>query len=149
AMEGMFAFFLESAMVGAVVWGEKRLGPRNHFLATLGVALGSWISGYFILTTNAFMQHPVAYTTAHDDSLRLDNFAAFLLNPWGLIMFLHNQWAALVTGAFVVAAVGALYALRGRHDQQASLYLRSGTLVGLIACMLVAFPTGDAQAKMV
>jgi cytochrome d ubiquinol oxidase subunit I len=149
AMEGMFAFFLESAMVGAVVWGEKRLGPRNHFLATLGVALGSWISGYFILTTNAFMQHPVGYTTAPDGSLRLDNFAAFLLNPWGLIMFLHNQCAALVTGSFVVAAVGALYALRGRHDQQASLYLRSGTLVGLIACMLVAFPTGDAQAKIV
>jgi cytochrome d ubiquinol oxidase subunit I len=149
AMEGMFAFFLESAMVGAVVWGEKRLGPRNHFLATLGVALGSWISGYFILTTNAFMQHPAGYTVAHDGSLRLDNFAAFLLNPWGLIMFLHNQCAALVTGSFVVAAVGALYALRGRHDQQASLYLRSGTFVGLIACMLVAFPTGDAQAKIV
>ena len=47
AMEGMFAFFLESAMVGAMVWGEKRLGPRNHFLATLGVALGSWLSGLF------------------------------------------------------------------------------------------------------
>src|SRR3984957_17736565 len=58
AMEGMFAFFLESAMIGAMVWGEKRLGPRNHFLATLGVAMGSWLSGYFILTTNAFMQHP-------------------------------------------------------------------------------------------
>ena len=29
AMEGMFAFFLESAMVGALVWGEKRLRPRE------------------------------------------------------------------------------------------------------------------------
>ena len=47
AMEGMFAFFLESAMIGAMVWGEKRLGPRKHFLATLGVALGSWLSGLF------------------------------------------------------------------------------------------------------
>ena len=43
AMEGMFAFFLESAMIGAMVWGEKRLGPRKHFLAILGVALGSWL----------------------------------------------------------------------------------------------------------
>jgi cytochrome d ubiquinol oxidase subunit I len=149
AMEGMFAFFLESAMVGAMVWGEKRLGPRSHFLATLGVAVGSWISAYFILTTNAFMQHPVGYTTAPDGSLRLDNLAAFLLNPWGLIMFLHNQSAALVTGSFVVAAVGALYVLRGRHAEQASLYLRTGTLVGLISCLLVAFPTGDAQAKLI
>src|SRR6266850_828377 len=38
AMEGMFAFLLESAFVGALVWGETRLGPRKHFVAALGVA---------------------------------------------------------------------------------------------------------------
>src|SRR6185437_8454475 len=48
AMEGMFAFFLESAFVGALIWGEKRLGPRGHFAAAIAVALGSWLSGYFI-----------------------------------------------------------------------------------------------------
>ncbi|HUO09150.1 MAG TPA: cytochrome ubiquinol oxidase subunit I [Phycisphaerae bacterium] len=149
AMEGLFAFFLESAMVGAMVWGEKRLGPWNHFLATVGVALGSWLSAYFILTTNAFMQHPVGYTAAADGTLRLADFAAFLLNPWALIMFLHNQCAALVTGSFVVASVGALYALRGRHAEQASIFLRTGTAVGLVAAVLVAFPSGDRQAKMV
>jgi cytochrome bd ubiquinol oxidase subunit I len=51
AMEGMFAFFLESAFIGALIWGEKRLGPRNHFLAAVGVATGSWVSGFFILVT--------------------------------------------------------------------------------------------------
>ena len=61
AMEGMFAFFLESAFVGALIWGEKRLGPRGHFAAAIAVAVGSWISGYFILVTNSFMQHPVGY----------------------------------------------------------------------------------------
>src|ERR1700688_3960799 len=108
AMEGMFAFFLESAMVGAMVWGEKRLGPRNHFLTVLGVALGSWLSGYFILVTNAFMQHPVGYALAADGTLRLADLQAFLLNPWALVVFLHNQTAAVVTGSFVVAGVGAL-----------------------------------------
>src|SRR5450432_2778849 len=140
AMEGMFAFFLESALIGAMVWGEKRLGPRNHFLATVGVALGSWLSGYFILVTNAFMQHPVGYSTAADGPLQLASLADFLLNPWAMIMFLHNQCAAVVTGSFVVAAVGALYALRGRHAEQASLFLKTGTLVGLFSCLLVAFP---------
>src|SRR5512139_3737425 len=48
AMEGMFAFLLESAFIGALVWGEKRLGARLHFLAAVGVATGSWLSGYFI-----------------------------------------------------------------------------------------------------
>src|SRR3974390_2505500 len=73
AMEGMFAFFLESAFVGALVWGEKRLGPRYHFLAALGVATGSWLSGFFILVTNAFMQHPTGYAVAPDGSLALSN----------------------------------------------------------------------------
>jgi cytochrome d ubiquinol oxidase subunit I len=61
AMESMFAFFLESAFVGALIWGEKRLGQKYHFVTALAVALGSWLSGFFILVTNAFMQHPVGY----------------------------------------------------------------------------------------
>jgi len=149
AMEGMFAFFLESAFVGALIWGERRLGPRYHFLAALAVALGSWLSGYFILVTNAFMQHPVGHRIQADGSLAIDSIGAYLLNRWAWVQFAHNQMAALVTGSFVVAAIGAFYALRGLHPVQARLYLRAGTLVALIASVLVAFPTGDQQAKMV
>jgi len=149
AMEGMFAFFLESAFVGALIWGEKRLGPRYHFMAAAAVALGSWLSGYFILVTNAFMQHPVGHRIEADGSLGIASFRAYLLNPWAWVQFAHNQMAALVTGSFVVASIGALYALRRMHPTQARLYLRAGTLVGLIASLLVAFPTGDQQAKMV
>jgi cytochrome d ubiquinol oxidase subunit I len=65
------------------------------------------------------------------------------------VQFAHNQLAAVVTGSFVVAAIGAFYALRGLHPVQARLYLGAGTFVGLIASLLVAFPTGDQQAKMV
>jgi cytochrome d ubiquinol oxidase subunit I len=148
-MEGMFAFFLESAFIGALVWGEKRLGPRYHFLATLAVAVGSWLSAYFILVTNAFMQHPVGYYVEADGSLGIDSFSAYLFNPWVRVQFAHNQMAALVTGSFVVAAVGAFYCLRGLHLIQAQMYLRHGTFVGLIASLLVAFPTGDQQAKLV
>ncbi|HEU0037887.1 MAG TPA: cytochrome ubiquinol oxidase subunit I, partial [Verrucomicrobiae bacterium] len=149
AMEGMFAFFLEGAFVGALIWGEKRLGPRYHFMAAVAVALGSWLSGYFILVTNAFMQHPVGYRIEADGSLGIASLSAYLLNPWAWVQFSHNQTAALVTGSFVVAAVGAFYALRGLHPTQARLYLRAGTFVGLIASLLVGFPTGDQQAKMV
>ena len=149
AMEGMFAFFLESAFIGALIWGEKRLGPRNHFLAAVGVAIGSWLSGLFILLTNAFMQHPVGYAVAANGTLALADVGAFLLNPWALVQYAHNQCAALVTGSFAVAAMGAFYTLRGTHPEQAKVYLNSGTLVGLVASLLVAFPTGDSQAKMV
>lgn len=149
AMEGMFAFFLESAFIGAFIWGEKRLGPKAHFLAAVGVATGSWLSGYFILVTNAFMQHPVGYGVAPDGSLYLTSISAFLLHGWAAVQFAHNQSAALVTGAFVISAVGAFYTLRGVHREQARLYLRAGTIVGLVAALAVAFPTGDLQAKMV
>src|SRR5262245_27216357 len=123
-MEGMFAFFLESAFVGALVWGEKRVGPRYHFLAAVAVAIGSRLSAYFIIVTNAFMQHPVGHRVEADGSLGIASPSAYLLNPWALVQFAHNQMAALVTGSFVVAAVGAFYRLRGIHTSQAREYLR-------------------------
>jgi cytochrome d ubiquinol oxidase subunit I len=148
AMEGMFAFFLESAFVGALIWGERRLGPRAHFAAAVAVATGSWLSGYFILVTNSFMQHPVGYKL-ENGILGIASLSEFLLNPWAFIQFLHNQTAALVTGSFAITAVGAFYTLRGLHPMQAKIYLRSGTLVGLVASLIVAFPSGDQQAKLV
>ena len=117
AMEGMFAFLLESAFIGALVWGEQRLGPTKHFLAAVGVAVGSWLSAYFILVTNAFMQHPVGHAVGTDGTLVLADLRAYLLNEWALVQFAHNQAAALVTGTFAVAAVGAFYALRGAHTR--------------------------------
>jgi cytochrome d ubiquinol oxidase subunit I len=148
AMEGMFAFFLESAFVAALVFGEARLSRRRHFFAAVAVWAGSWLSGYFIVTTNAFMQHPVGHALM-DGVLVLDHPFQFLLNPWAIIEYLHTMAASVVTGTFVVSAVGAFYMLRGQHVEQASLYLKWGTRVGLIACVLVAFPTGDRQAKLV
>ena len=149
AMEGMFAFFLESAFVGALVFGEKRMHPRAQFWVAMLVFLGSWLSGYFILVTNAFMQHPAGYVTGPDGTLHVSDFAAYLLNPWAMVMYAHNMTAAVVTGSFVVAAVGAFYALRGVFAEQARLFLMNGTAVALVASLIVAYPTGDAQAKQV
>jgi cytochrome d ubiquinol oxidase subunit I len=149
AMEGMFAFFLESTFLGLLVWGEAKLGPRRHFLAAVALFLGSWLSGYFIIATNAFMQHPVGYLTAADGSLQLADFATYVLNPWALIQYLHNMAGSVVTGAFVVAAVGAFWTLRRSHGEQGRLNLKVGVLTGLVASVLVAFPTGDLQGKLV
>jgi cytochrome d ubiquinol oxidase subunit I len=62
AMEGVFSFFLESTFLGLLVFGEKRLGPRLHWLAAVLVFAGSWLSGFFIIATDAWMQNPVGYT---------------------------------------------------------------------------------------
>ena len=148
-MEGMFAFFLESTFLGLLLFGERKLGPRGHALAALALFLGSWLSGYFIVATNAFMQHPVGYLAAADGTLQLADFWTFLLNPWAIIQYLHNMMGAVVTGAVAVTAVGAYWTLRRAHPVQAALNLRLGVLAGLCASVLVAFPTGDLQGKLV
>src|SRR3954466_14485436 len=43
AMEGVFAFFLESSFLGLFLFGEKRFGPRVHWLAALMIFAGSWL----------------------------------------------------------------------------------------------------------
>ena len=70
AMEGMFAFFAESAFLGLFLFGEKRLGRVGHLAAAVMLFLGSWLSGYFIVATNAFMQHPVGHRIGPDRQAR-------------------------------------------------------------------------------
>jgi cytochrome d ubiquinol oxidase subunit I len=149
AMEGLFAFFLESSFLGLLVFGERRLGRRGHFLAALALFVGSWLSGYFIICTNAFMQHPTGHAVAADGTLQLADFWAFLLNPWALAQYAHNMVASVVTASFVVTAVGAYYALQDLHPDHAPRFLRIGVIAGLVSSVLVAFPTGDQQAKLV
>lgn len=149
AMEGMFAFFLESTFLGLLVWGEQRLGPRRHFGTAVALFLGSWLSGYFIVATDAFMQHPVGYAIAPDGTFQLAGFWAFLLNPWALVQYLHNMMGAVVTGSFAMAAVGAFWTLRGEFTEAARVSLRLGVASGLASSLLVAFPTGDLQGKLV
>jgi len=149
AMEGLFAFFLESTCLGLLLRGERRLGPRWHAAAALALFLGSWLSGYFIVATNAFMQHPVGHRVAADGSLQLADLGAFVLSRWALVEYAHTMTGAVVTGAFTVAAVGAFWTLQGRHLGQARIFLKAGVLAGLLGSVAAAFPTGDQQGKLV
>jgi cytochrome bd ubiquinol oxidase subunit I len=149
AMEGLFAFFLESSVLGLLVFGERKLGRTGHFLASVALFVGTWLSGYFIICTNAFMQHPVGHAIGANGALQLVDFRALLLNPWALAEYAHTMAATVVTASFVVVAVGSYYALQRIHLDQASRFLRVGTIAGLVASVLVATPTGDTQAKLV
>jgi len=147
AMEGVFAFFLESSFLGLFLFGEKKLGPKGHFVAAFMVFIGSWISGYFIIATNAWMQHPVAYELATDGSVQLTSYWGLLFNPWVGWQYTHNMIGAVITGAFAVTAVGAYYLLANRDVEYGKIFVRTGVIAGLISTILVAFPTGDGQGK--
>src|SRR5579862_5801853 len=93
AMEGVFSFFLESAFLGLLVFGEKRLGGRLHWLAAVMVFAGSWLSGFFIIATDAWMQHPVGYAVGANGEILLRSFHELIFNPWTHWQYLHNMIA--------------------------------------------------------
>ena len=149
AMEGMFSFFLESSFLGLFLFGEKLLGHKLHFLTGFLVFLGSWASGYLIIATNSWMQHPVGYEVLENGNFVLNNFSALFGNPWLMPSYLHNQLASIITASFVVASVGAFYLLNNKHSGFGKLFVKTGVIFGLISSILVAFPTGDWAAKNV
>jgi len=149
AMEGMFAFMAESAFLGLFLFGEKKLGPRGHLGVTVMVFLGSWLSGYFIVVTNAFMQHPVGHAVDAAGKLVLADASAYLFNEWAFWEYAHTMSASVITSAFVVTAVAAYWALMGQHEKHAKTMLKVGVVVGLAACMTQLFPTGDMHGKLV
>ena len=149
AMEGVFAFFLESSLLGILLFGEGRVSRRTQWLVSVLLCLGSWLSGYFILATNAWMQHPVSYRTSADGRLFVDSLAGLLTNPWLFWQYTHNMTAAVATASFVVAAVGAFYLLSNEHVAFARTFVRTGVVAGVIASALLIVPTGHENAKQV
>jgi cytochrome bd ubiquinol oxidase subunit I len=149
AMEGVFSFFLESAFLGLFLYGEKRLSKAMHWFSAFMVFFGSWLSGFFIIVTDAWMQHPVAYDRMPDGRFEVLSFWQLLLNPWALIQYAHNMTAAVITASFVMAATGAFYLLDGRNQDYGRIFLKIGVISGVISTILIIFPTGDLHGKYV
>lgn len=149
ALEGMVAFFAESAFLGLFLAGPTKVGPRVHLLAAVMLYLGSWLSGYFIVATNAFMQHPTGYALGDSGKLIVVDGARYLFNAWALWEYAHTMTAAVVTAAFVVSAVTAYWMLMGRYASHSTKALGVGVVAGVVACALLAFPTGDHQGQLV
>ena len=147
AMEGLFAFFAESSVLGFVVFAEKRMSRSLYTAATGFLFAGTWLSGYFIVATNAFMQHPEGYSIANG-RLQLDSFGAFVFSAWAFWEFAHTMCAAVITGAFVMAGVAAFWTLQG-GGAKAAPSLRMGVIAGVVAAALQLFPTGDRHGKLV
>jgi len=149
AMEGVFSFFIESAFLGILLYGEKRVSKFLHWFSAFMVFFGSWISGYFIIVTDAWMQHPVAYQVMANGQYEVTSFWGLLLNPWALLQYAHNMCGAVITASFVMAATGAFYMLEDRFREYGRIFLKLGVTVGVVACIAIIFPTGDLHGKYV
>jgi cytochrome d ubiquinol oxidase subunit I len=149
AMEGIFAFFLESSFLYLLLFAEERISKRLHWVTSLLLWLGTWLSGFFIVCTNAWMQHPTGHRVLPDGRFELTSLGALLTNPWALVQYAHTMIGALITGCFVMAAVGAYYLLRGHDSAEVRRFTRLAVIAGVIASISAAMPTGDVHAKLV
>jgi len=148
-MEGVFSFFLESSFLGLLIYGEGRVSRKLHLASAMLVFLGSWLSGLFIIATDAWMQHPVGYNVGPKGEILLGQLSQLFLNPWLFWQYLHNMTASVVTASFVMAGLGAFYLITDRHQQYGRVFVRVGVVAGITATMLMMFPTGDGQGRMV
>jgi cytochrome bd ubiquinol oxidase subunit I len=135
AIEGLAAFFLESTFLGLWIFGWNRLSPRVHLATIWLAAAGTWLSGYFILVANSWMQHPVGYKIEHGQAV-LTSVSALLFSHFALWAYGHVILAGLTAGAAVVFGVSCWHLARA-NDRE--LYLRSAklSLIVLVPISLV------------
>jgi len=115
----------------------------------MAVWIGSWMSGYLIVATNAWMQHPTGYHLGPNGEIILNSWWSLVFNEWAAWQYMHTILGGIVTGCFVVSGIGAFYLLTKKHAEAGKRFLRLGVPAGALATLLVAFPTGDMQGKLV
>jgi len=120
AYEVLTAFFLEAGFLGVMLFGMKRVGPGLHYMATLMVAIGTFISAFWILSVNSWMQTPTGYEIGPNGQfLPGPSWAAIIFNPSFPYRLVHTVIAAYLTTALVVGGVGAWHLLRDKGNLHA------------------------------
>jgi cytochrome bd ubiquinol oxidase subunit I len=148
AIEGLLAFFLESTFLGVWIFGWGRIPKKLHLASIWLVAIGTWLSAYFILAANSWMQHPVGYRLNGDRGrAELKDFGAVLTQKTTLVTFAHTITAAFLTAAMLMLGVCAWHIVRRTHLDVIRPSLRFAAWVGLVAGLLTAV-TGDVQARV-
>lgn len=145
-MEGVFAFFAESSFLGVLLFGEKRISRRLHWLSAVMVALGAVVSGYFIVATNAWMQNPVAYRIV-DGRAELTSLWGLLSNPYVRWQYPHVISGSMIVASMVMAGIGAYYLLARRFEASARTFVRVGVISGVMFSIITLFPTGSLHGE--
>jgi cytochrome bd ubiquinol oxidase subunit I len=119
--EVMSAFFLEAGFLGVMLFGMDRVGKGLHAFATLMVAVGTFLSAFWILAANSWMQTPAGHVTNAAGQFVPVDWWAIIFNPSFPYRLVHMVLAAYLTTAFVVGGVGAYHLLRDRGNESARL----------------------------
>jgi cytochrome d ubiquinol oxidase subunit I len=117
AYEVLTAFFLEAGFLGVMLFGMNRVGRPLHFTATLAVAVGTFISAFWILSANSWMQTPAGHAVNATGQFVPVDWLAIIFNPSFPYRLVHTVLAAYLTTALVVGGVGAWHLLGGRKTE--------------------------------
>lgn len=147
AMESVYAFLLESVFLGVFLYGRKFVAPGFYALSAVAIWIGSWLSGFFIVATDAWMQHPVGFRLASNGDIELLDIGKVLLSPFAWWQYTHVMTGAFLTGSFIIAGIGAYYLLGRRELAFGTRFVRAGVIAGFCASLIVIFPTGDRNGE--
>jgi len=118
AAEGLFAFGLESAFLGVLLFGWHRVKPWVHLVSTIGVFLGSMFSAVWIVVANSWQQTPAGYHIVGEGlnaRAEVTDFWAMVFNPSSMDRLVHTWQGSFLAGAFLVLSVHAYYLRKGRY----------------------------------
>ena len=149
AAEGVFAFALESTCLGIVLFGWNKIKPVWHFLAILGVFLGSMCSAVWIVIANSWQQTPAGYVVAGEGMQAkavITDFWAMVFNPSSVDRIWHVWQGAFLAGIFLVLSVHAWYLLKGRHVEISKKAFKVTLIVGTIFSLL-QLASGHSSAE--
>ncbi|MCB0635366.1 MAG: cytochrome ubiquinol oxidase subunit I [Lewinella sp.] len=148
AAEGIFAFALESGFLGVLLFGWNRVSSRVHFIATIGVFLGSMFSAIWIVVANSWQQTPAGFHVVGEGMnarAEITDFWAMVFNPSSMDRLLHVWLGAFLAGAFLVLSVHAYYLLRNRHVELSQRAFKIALAVALVFSLGQLF-TGHQSA---
>jgi cytochrome d ubiquinol oxidase subunit I len=146
AIEGLFAFFLETTFFAVMFFGWDRVSKRFHLFSTWMVAIGSNLSAVWILVANAWMQHPVGQAFNPDTArFEMQNFFEVAFSPVAVSKFTHTTSSSMLLASFFIISISSWYLLKGRHIQMAKRSIVVAALFGLLSSGFVVF-TGDEAA---
>ncbi|HBG23865.1 MAG: cytochrome C oxidase subunit II [Bacteroidetes bacterium GWF2_41_61] len=146
AIEGIFAFFLETTFFAIMFFGWNKVSKNVHLLSTWLVAIGTILSALWILVANAWMQYPVGMEFNPDTARNeMVDFWAVALSPVALNKFIHTVSNCFVHGGVVVVGISSWYLLRKREEEFARKSIRIAAVFGLISLVVLIW-SGDGSA---
>lgn len=149
AIEGIFAFFMESTFFAVMYFGWDKVSKKFHLAATWLTAIGANLSAVWILIANSWMQFPTGMEFNPDTArFEMNNFWEVVFSPVAMNKLFHTATSAYMLSSVVVIGISSWYLLKKREVDFAKASIKIAAIFGLVSALLLAY-SGDGSAVQV